>query len=509
MIPRTTTTTKWNRIVSEVDYYYSSSTTTSSGVRSTAPLWPPPPPPPPLSVMYDGRRQQLSRCPTTRNMHGSSCCSSSSSTHRWLLVILLQTVVVVMGVSNFVTASSSSWSSHRYGLGLLQIRAGSFITTTTTNNNNNMDDAADSTNSHGGGAAADDDDDDDDTPTVTTTSAASSHEFQKDISSVEPSIQTAYRIQQQLYLQSRSLQLRQALIGRGLTELSHGGSTTAAVKAGSGGTGSPTHVPKTVVDWECAQSTVEYPKSCLYSLDAEYGQKVICPMVVEHHDNNNMDKNNNNNNNNNNNAVTAATQHSSKKKQYEWITISALNRLYRIDPNKVESLWYHQYSILNTWFSTRHFYSLYSYMNWYGSIITTALNLQPTWLLSVVILVCGLSTGTLLFFPLLESFITFTVTSSTLWSTWPTWSRFVHAALPLQLLMGQLLMGAVGQLVQMVTTTVRTILIEEECRLLQLCVPLTIVETSQPEEKPPNDTMVDHADDDDDDDIEDKTMLKR
>ena len=69
------------------------------------------------------------------------------------------------------------------------------------------------------------------------------------------------------------------------------------------------------------------------------------------------------------------------------------------------------------------------------------------------------------------------VTSSVLWNSWPTWSRFTtHAALPVQLLIIQLVFGLVQQGIQSMTNQLRTILIDEECRLLQNCIPLTIIE---------------------------------
>ena len=267
-----------------------------------------------------------------------------------------------------------------------------------------------------------------------------------------------YYIQQQLYLQSRSLQLRQALIQRGLHAFGHT-PTTGGVTTTSGG--KKISAVKRVVDWECALSTEEYPKSCLYSLDAEYGQKVIAPMLPSDDE-------------------AEEGNESTKSKKYEWITVSSLNRLYRTDPNKVETLWYDQYAILSTWFSrTQHPYSIYTHLshNIYATMITTALNLQPAWLLSVVLLVATMTVCGIVFLPVIESCTTMFLTSSMLWSNWPTWSRFTtHAALPVQLLIVQVLFGFIQQGIQSITNHLRAILIDEECRLLQQCVPLTIIE---------------------------------
>ena len=121
----------------------------------------------------------------------------------------------------------------------------------------------------------------------------------------------AYRWQQQLYLQSRSMQLRQALLARGLDGLHHSPEALEEAKK---------HVP---VDWDCALATRQHPKSCLYSFDAEPGTKVVAPRDTT-----------------------------------QWISLSALNRLRRNDPTKVEPLWHSQYSILATWLNPESQYSM-------------------------------------------------------------------------------------------------------------------------------------------------------
>jgi hypothetical protein len=303
-----------------------------------------------------------------------------------------------------------------------------------------------------------------------------------------------YAIQQQLFLQTRSVQLRQALVQRGLYELSHIGTTTATASAPTTtrqhGTTTSSSTSKQIVDWECALSTKEYPKSCLYSLDAEYGQKVIAPMLPEDEedevdadadaDAHGIDSETEQD------STTTVLQKKKKKKrqqQHEWITISSLNRLYRTDPNKVESLWYDRYTILNTWFSRNnhrqpHPYNLYTHVQTlYGTLITTTLNVQPFYIVSLSLLVIGTIVTCIMTLPFLESTMTVLVTSSLLWNSWSTWSRFTtHAALPLQLLIVQILWSFTQQFLNGITQQLRTILVEEECRLLQECIPLTIIE---------------------------------
>ena len=344
-----------------------------------------------------------------------------------------------------------------------------------------------------GGASDDnlnDDDDDDendndssgnsngnsDSTTVTTTTTTVPTKISTSTTSTNEN-DKLYYVQQQLYLQSRSLQLRQALIQRGLHALAHTSSSTISSSTSTNNNNKKGNViqQKRVVDWECAMSTEKYPKSCLYSLDAEYGQKVIAPMLPI----NDEDDDDDDDDDLETEKTTKKKNNSSKK--YDWITISSLNRLYRTDPNKVETLWYDQYAILSTWFSSRapHPYSLYTHFsqNIYATLITTALNLQPAWLLSVLLICTSMTLFGIIFLPVIESGMTLVLTSSVLWNHWPTWSRFTtHAALPVQLLMVQILFGFIQQGIQSLTNQIRTILIDEECRLLQNCIPLTIIE---------------------------------
>jgi hypothetical protein len=102
------------------------------------------------------------------------------------------------------------------------------------------------------------------------------------------------------------------------------------------------------------------------------------------------------------------------------------------------------------------------------------------------------------------------ITSAVLWNSWPTWSRFTtHAALPVQLLIVQLLFGLLQQGIQSMTNQLRTILIDEECRLLQNCIPLTIIEgrTSTDDHVVEKEEEVEEEEDDDDDEEEDSNEM--
>jgi hypothetical protein len=241
----------------------------------------------------------------------------------------------------------------------------------------------------------------------------------------------AYRLQQQLYLQSRSLQLRQALISRGLTALQHG-----AVEEGT---------VSRHVDWDCAMATPQHPKSCLYSFDAEIGSKVVAPIGTD-----------------------------------QWITLSALNRLRRTDPTKVEPLWHSQCSILKTWLHPSDKYSLYNYLTPAGTILSYVLD--SPYVLAACMVLTGLI-GLLLTLPFWEAVIQTVLTHPFIWIQWPQWGRFVHAALPLKLLLGQLAYRGMADIFGKVHGTVRDQLIEWECQMWEDSIPLTILEGTQYEKE--------------------------
>jgi len=236
----------------------------------------------------------------------------------------------------------------------------------------------------------------------------------------------AYRWQQQLYLQSRGMQLRQALLARGLDGFHHSPETLEEAKK---------HVP---VDWDCALATDEHPKSCLYSFDAEPGTKVVAPRDTT-----------------------------------QWITLSALNRLRRNDPTKVEPLWHSQYSILATWLNPESEYSMYHHLTPTGALVSFLLD-------SPLVLIGGLMMVVMVAFlvtmPFWESVLTTFLTSSMLWLQWPNWGRFLHAALPLKLLLGQMVYKFLAYAVRKVYTDLRQRLVELECQIWEDCMPLTILE---------------------------------
>lgn len=240
-----------------------------------------------------------------------------------------------------------------------------------------------------------------------------------------------YRISQQHLLQLRSTYLSEALSSRGI----HVGPTLVDVATPEGSK------PPQMVDWDCCLSTSSHPKSCLYSFDAEVDTKVIAPMNTN-----------------------------------QWISLQALNRLRRTDPSKVEPMWHSQYAILNSWFKDQSQFSLLQFVGWKGFIVSTLLlDLGKGAFLRSILAVTVLSI-ILIALPLIECVVSRIMTSSLLWMKWMSWGRFVHAALPLKILLGQMAWkfcaGSFGKL----EAIVRDYVVELECQILEEHIPVTVVE---------------------------------
>jgi hypothetical protein len=76
--------------------------------------------------------------------------------------------------------------------------------------------------------------------------------------------------------------------------------------------------------------------------------------------------------------------------------------------------------------------------------------------------------------PILEYVVNRVLVSGLLWSKWPSWGRFVHAALPLKLLMAQMLYKAMAGLFLRLLGVVKERLVEVECQILEQRIPLTV-----------------------------------
>lgn len=240
-----------------------------------------------------------------------------------------------------------------------------------------------------------------------------------------------HRLTQHIYLQSRSIMLRKALIERGLTELEL--SDTSALNLAK------------ETDWDCALSTRRNPKTCLYSIDLDIGSKVIAP--------------------------TNSTK---------WISVGALNRLRRDDPTKIDTLWHSQFKALHSWFGSDSKYALASHLPPVFAIFVTGLLDRP-WLLKTM-----LSTVALLGFavtlPVWEVVVQGLLMQPYLWSKWAQWARFVHAGLPMKIFFIQIFYGFASQWLGGVYNNIRGQMVEVECKLLEDCIPLTILDEDEEDE---------------------------
>lgn len=238
-----------------------------------------------------------------------------------------------------------------------------------------------------------------------------------------------YKLQQQHLLQLRSTFLSEALAARGINV----GPTMVDVSTPEGAK------PPKEVDWDCCLSTVDDPKTCLYSFDAEPNTKVICP--------------------------AGTTQ---------YISLSALNRLRRTDPSKVQPMWHDQYAILKSWFSDESEYSLLQFVGLKGFIVSTVLLDLGKGLAFKAALALSVLAVFMTFLPLIEVVMSRFLTSSFLWMKWQSWGKFVHAALPLKILIGQMVWNFVSGSFGKLESVVRDYVVDLECAILEDSIPVTI-----------------------------------
>lgn len=170
-------------------------------------------------------------------------------------------------------------------------------------------------------------------------------------------------------------------------------------------------------------------------------------------------------------------------------------------------MWHSQYAILDSWFKDTSEYSLLQFVNWKGFIVSTILlDLGKGMALKGLLMVSCLM-GLLVAMPVLEVILSRFLTSSLLWMKWMSWGRFVHAALPLKILIGQMawkfLAGSFGKL----ESAVRDYIVEMECNILEESIPVTVRDDEDDDEVDAMDGEVDDADLDlsEEDDMDDSS----
>eukprot|EP00804_Cyclotella_cryptica_P014922 CCRYP_000546-RA/>CCRYP_000546-RA protein AED:0.02 eAED:0.02 QI:154/1/1/1/1/1/2/255/362 len=263
-----------------------------------------------------------------------------------------------------------------------------------------------------------------------------------------------YRSEQQLLYQVRATYLSEMLAARGVPL-----PTVVGVATVDGSR------PPEKVDWDCALSTLEDPKSCLYSFDAEPNTKVVAPVGTD-----------------------------------QWISLSALNRLRRTDPTKVEPMWHSRYAILQSWFSDASEYSILQHIGIKGFVISSVLLDGGNGMVLRLVLISLLMSVLVLFMPLLEYIVGRILVSAPFWSQWQTWGRIIRAGFPLKLLLGQLAWKGFVSSFSKMEGKVRDYFVDLECDILEESVPLTVGSEVENEEEALMDNFDNDETDEDDDD---------
>lgn len=238
-----------------------------------------------------------------------------------------------------------------------------------------------------------------------------------------------YRMEQQMLYQLRSTYLTEMLAMRGVPNLP----TIVSVSTADG------EKPPEKVDWDCALCTDEEPKSCLYSFDAEPNTKVVAPLGTD-----------------------------------QWISLTALNRLRRTDPTKVEPMWHSRYSILQSWFSDESEFSLLQHVGLQGFFISSVLLDGANGMVLRSLLIVSVLSVFLLLMPFLEYVVGRILVSAPFWAQWMTWGRIARAGFPLKLLIGQLVWKGVASSFSKMENAVREYIVDLECDILEECVPVTV-----------------------------------
>jgi len=237
-----------------------------------------------------------------------------------------------------------------------------------------------------------------------------------------------YRTEQQLLYQLRSTYLSEMLALRGVPL-----PTIVSVATADG------DKPPEKVDWDCAMCTEDDPKSCLYSFDAEPNTKVVAPVGTD-----------------------------------QWISLSALNRLRRTDPTKVEPMWHSRYSILRSWFSDESEFSMLQHVGVKGFVISSVLLDGGNGLVLRSLLIMTVMSAIITLMPLLEFIVQRIIVSAPFWAQWQTWGRIVRAGFPLKLLIGQLAWKGVATAFTKLENDIREYIVDMECDILEESVPLTV-----------------------------------
>ncbi len=109
-----------------------------------------------------------------------------------------------------------------------------------------------------------------------------------------------------------------------------------------------------------------------------------------------------------------------------------------------------------------------------GFIVSTVLLDLGKGLAFRAALALGVLATFVMFLPLIEVVVSRLLTSSFLWMKWQSWGKFVHAALPLKILIGQMVWKFVAGSFGKLESVVRDYVVDLECAILEESIPVTI-----------------------------------
>lgn len=167
----------------------------------------------------------------------------------------------------------------------------------------------------------------------------------------------------------------------------------------------------------------------------------------------------------------------------QWISLSALNRLRRTDPAKVEPMWHSRYAVLHSWFSDESEFSLMQHAGVKGFLLSNVLLDLGNGAMLRSLLAGALLAAIVIAIPALEYVANRALVSGALWTRWYSWHRIVHAALPFKLLIGQMAWKAAASSFAKIEGKVRDHIVDLECSMLEECVPLTVGPGTEMEEE--------------------------
>lgn len=137
-------------------------------------------------------------------------------------------------------------------------------------------------------------------------------------------------------------------------------------------------------------------------------------------------------------------------------------------------MWHSQYAILKSWFSDQSEYSLMQFVGFKGFVISTLLLDLGKGMALKGLLAFSILSLMIICMPLIEMVMSRILTSSFLWMKWASWGKWVHAALPLKILIGQMVWKFLAGSFAKLEGVVREYIVDLECAILEESIPVTV-----------------------------------